>query len=142
MTRVVLDTNVLVSKVLAPHGMPAAIFAAWRSEHFELIISAALIQELQNTLNYDRIRRKYGVDDAIVDTLTTLLWQEAEIVAGEAAVSGAIPADPKDEQVLACAVDGQADLIVSGDRHLLDLGSFQGISILAPRAFLELLAGG
>jgi predicted nucleic acid-binding protein len=42
--------------------------------------------------------------------------------------------------VLACALDGQADLIVSGDRHLLDLGEYQGIPILTAREFLERLA--
>ena len=50
--------------------------------------------------------------------------------------TGTIPADPVDEMVLACAVEGQADLIVSGDRHLLDLGEYQGIPIVTAREFL------
>jgi predicted nucleic acid-binding protein len=54
-------------------------------------------------------------------------------------VSGAVPEDPADERVLACALDAGADLIVSDDRHLLDLDSFQGIPILTARAFLERL---
>ena len=55
-------------------------------------------------------------------------------------LSGVIPDDPDDEKVLACALQGQADLIVSGDRHLLDLGKFQGVSIITARALLERLA--
>ena len=51
-----------------------------------------------------------------------------------------IPADPKDEPVLACALDGQADLIVSGDQHLLTLADYRGIRILTVRQFLERLA--
>jgi len=52
----------------------------------------------------------------------------------------AIPDDPQDEIFLACALDGQADLIVSGDRHLLDLGKYHGIPILTARQFLDTLA--
>ena len=69
-----------------------------------------------------------------------LLEQRAIVVPGDANVTGAIPADPKHEIILACAVDGQANLIVSGDQHLLALSDCQGIPILPVRAFLEQLA--
>jgi predicted nucleic acid-binding protein len=74
-----------------------------------------------------------------VARLITLLEQDALVVPGEADTKGTIPDDPKDDVVLACAVDGMADLIVSGDRHLLDLGEYQGISIITAREFLERL---
>jgi len=75
----------------------------------------------------------------MVDRLIDLLEHDAILVYGSADVAGAIPDDPDDEEILACAVDGRADLIVSGDRHLLALGAFRGIPILSPRDFLARL---
>jgi hypothetical protein len=137
--RVVFDTNIFVSKVLVPQGLPAQLFSAWRDGRFEVVISPALLEELEHTLRYERIRRKYLVSDEIVAALTTLLRKDAIMVAGSAQVSNTIPDDPEDEHMLACALDGQADLIVSGDRHLLDLGNFGGIRIVSAREFLARL---
>jgi len=61
------------------------------------------------------------------------------VAPGKINVTGVIPADPTDEIVLACAVEGQADLVVSGDHHLLDLGEYHGIPITTARMFLEQL---
>ena len=68
-----------------------------------------------------------------------LLEGEALVVAGEAETDGAIPSDPQDEMALACAVEGLADLIVSGDRCLLQLEEYQGIHIITVRELLERL---
>lgn len=59
---------------------------------------------------------------------------------GHTDVEGAIPEDPKDEMFLACAVDARADMIVSGDHHLLDLTEYKGIPILSVDQFAERLA--
>ena len=61
-------------------------------------------------------------------------------VSGEADVIGAVPDDPDDEIILACAIDGKADLIVSGDRHLLDLDEYRGAPIVTVRDFLNRLS--
>ena len=95
---------------------------------------------MRSTLNYPRIRRKYRITDEDVEGLVALLQHDALLVPGEANTAGAIPADPTDEKILACALDGQADLIVSGNLHLLDLEQYQGIPILNARQFLERLA--
>ncbi|HRJ42874.1 MAG: putative toxin-antitoxin system toxin component, PIN family [Caldilineaceae bacterium] len=136
MERVVLDTNVFISHLLVPSGLPAQIFARWEASHFHLIVSPALLAEVRETLGYARIRRKYPITDEMVDRLIDLLEHDAIVVPGGVDVAGALPADPDDEQILACAVEGRADLIVSGDRHLLALGNFRGIPILLPRDFL------
>lgn len=62
------------------------------------------------------------------------------VVDGTLDVSGSVPDDPDDEIVLACAMQGQADLIVTGDQHLLALGTFRGIPIVTVRSLLERLA--
>jgi len=140
MLRVVLDTNVFVSSLLVKVGVPAQALDAWRARRFVLVTSSAILAETRATLNYDRIRRKYNLTDEDVEQLLALLQREALLVPGTADVTDAIPADPSDEKILACALDGRADLIVSGNLHLLDLGQYRGASILNVRQFLERLA--
>ncbi len=139
MLKVVLDTNRFVSSLLIKEGLPAQALDAWRDRRYLLVSSPAIISELQATLSYSRIRRKYAITDQDVAGLCALLESDALLVSGDAQVSGAVPEVPADERVLACALDAGADLIVSGDRHLLDLDSFQGIPTLTVHAFLERL---
>ena len=139
MLKVVLDTNDFVSSLLVKAGLPAQILDAWRERRYLLIVSPAIIAETRATLDYPRIRRKYAITDEDVEQLVTLLERDALLVSDDADVAGAIPEDPADEMVLACAVDAQADVIVSGDRHLLDLGSYRSIPILTVRQFLKRL---
>ena len=140
MLRVVLDTNVFVSSLLVKSGLPAQAIDAWRERQYLLVTSPILLAEIVHTLSYERIRRKYHITDDDVTQLVTLLERDALVVPGNAPVSGVIPDDPDDEKVLACALDGQADLIASGDQHLLALGIFQGIPIVTVRTFMERLA--
>lgn len=137
MLRVVLDANQFVSGLLVKVGLPAQALDAWRRGAYQLIISPAILDEVEHTLGYERIRRKYNITAPIVQSLLQELVNSALVVSGQADVGGAVPADPDDEIILACAINGGADLIVSGDRHLLDLGSYRGIPILPVRAFLE-----
>ena len=139
MLKVVLDTNVFVSSLLVRTGLPAQVLNAWRERQYLLIISPSIIAEIQSTLNYPRIRRKYAITDQDVEQLVNLLEQDALVVPGKAETAGAIPKDPTDEMVLACAVETGADLIVSGDRHLLDLGAYRDIPVLTVREFLKRL---
>jgi uncharacterized protein len=139
MLRVVLDTNVFVSSMLVKAGNPAQVLDAWRAGRYELVISSSIVAEIRAVLAYPRIRRKYAVDDDDAEQLVALLEHDALFVSGNAEVSNAIPADTKDEKILACAIDGQADMIVSGDPHLLDLGECRRIPILTVRQFLTRL---
>lgn len=139
MLKVVLDTNVFVSSLLVKAGLPAQVLDAWRERRYLLIVSPAIIAEIRATLAYLRIRRKYAITDGDVEQLVALLERDALLVPGNAQVASVIPKDPADEMVLACALDGQADVTISGDRHLLDLDSYQSIPILTVRHFLERL---
>lgn len=137
MLRVVLDTNVFVSSLLVKVGVPAQVMDAWRDRRYVLITSPAIVAEIRATLNYARIRRKYNITYTDVEGLVVLLQHDALLVPGDADTAGAIPADPTDEKILACALDGQADLIINGNLHLLDLVQYRGIPILNARQFLE-----
>jgi predicted nucleic acid-binding protein len=83
------------------------------------------------------IRLKYHLSDEETEQAISLLEHAALLVTGETDVAGSVPDVPKDEMFLACALDGQADVIVSGDHHLLDLGSYREIPIMTARQFLE-----
>ena len=141
MFRVVLDTNLFVSSLLVKSGLPAQALDAWRERKYLLVTSPPLIAEIIHTLSYPHIRRKYPLTDEDVTRLVALLEHEALVLPGKTDVSGAIPADPDDEHVLACALEGLADFIVSGDRHLLELKEYQGIPILTVREFMDKLSG-
>jgi putative PIN family toxin of toxin-antitoxin system len=137
MLRVVIDTNVIVSGILSSKGAPAELLNAWRERRFLLLTSSAIVAEVWAVMQYPRIRLKYHISDEETEHVIALLEHDALLVAGETDVAGSVPEDPKDEMFLACALDGQADVIVSGDHHLLDLGSYRDIPIMTARQFLE-----
>ena len=139
MLRVVIDTNVIVSGILSRKGAPAELLNAWRERLFVLLSSPEIVTEVRTVVQYPRIRDKYHLSDDEIEQTITLLEHDAHFVAGDPSVAGSIPDDPKDEMFLACALDGQADLIVSGDHHLLDLESYRDIPIPTARQFLEQL---
>jgi uncharacterized protein len=139
MLRVVIDTNVIVSGILSRKGAPAEVLNAWRERRFLLLSSSAIVAEVRAVLQYPRIRHKYHLSDDDIEQTITLLEHDSLLVAGDADVTGSVPDDPMDEMFLACALDGQADVVVSGDHHLLDLGVFRDIPIINARQFLAQL---
>lgn len=134
--RVVLDTNVLVSSAL-PGSRLAALVAAWRTRRCRLLVSQEIFEEYLRVLTYPKFRLSSN-------DITQLLEQDvlpyADFVRVTTRVQ-AIAADPADDKFLACAVDGRADFLVSGDRHLLELQRFRGIPIVSPRQLLDQLTG-
>lgn len=139
MLRVVFDTNVIVSGFLSRKGVPAELLNAWRARRFLLLSSSAIVAEVRTVMQYPRIRHKYHLSDDEIEQTLALLEHDALLVTGDASVAGSVPNDPQDEMFLACALDGQAEVIVSGDHHLLDLGIFQNIPIITARQFLDRL---
>ena len=140
MIRAVLDTNLLVSYLLV-HRPPIAslIDEHLAAERFISVTAPALLKELDRVLRYPRLQRYY--DDDTRDRFVALVAALSELVE----LPDDIPSmsrDPDDDRVIACAVIGRADVIVSGDKDLLDLGQVGTISILTAAEFLaELQAG-
>jgi putative PIN family toxin of toxin-antitoxin system len=139
MLRVVLDTNVFVSSLLSTQGLPARVLNAWREGKYLLVTSPPIIAEIVAVLESPRISKKYFIRPEDIEQLVELLKTDAVVVPGRAAVTGAVPRDPQDEIFLACALDADADCIVSGDRHLLDLRTYKKIPILTVKQFAERL---
>ena len=129
MTRVVADTNIYISALMFG-GLPGTFLDLALMRSFELVVSAALLDELD-----EKLRHKFGVSAVDAAAVRARLNSVAEVVA-PARVANAVEDDPDDNRVLECAVKGRADCIVSGDRHLLRLGAYEGIPILTVRPFV------
>jgi putative PIN family toxin of toxin-antitoxin system len=139
MIRVVLDKNVLVSSILSPGAAPGRIVRAWKAGAFELCLSQPLFEEAAEVLVRPHIQKLSKVGAEQVEELLGLLPRVSFFVEGPLPVEPVIADDPDDDLVLATAVAAGADVIVSGDRHLLDVREHRGIPIVTPRSFLGLL---
>ena len=136
MPRAVVDVNVLVSALLKPDGAAAHVVRAWLAGAFELVASARVIGELADVTARPRLARR--LDPLAVDALVAMLRAEA-VILDDPPVERVAPADPKDDYLVALARAGGAYVIVTGDRHLLDLEALRPPT-LAPPAFLAWLA--
>jgi putative PIN family toxin of toxin-antitoxin system len=130
MSRVVLDTNVYISALLFG-GLPGDLLELAFLRAFTLIVSPDLLDELE-----EKLREKFGVSQEDVRLLRARLESVSQVVEPRERLS-VIADDPDDDRVLECALAGEAEFIVSGDRHLLKLGGYQGISIITVRQFME-----
>lgn len=135
--RVVLDTNVLVSSLLFS-GVSSRLVGLWQGGAFEPVASGAMVREYTRVLAYPKF--KLSKEEAL-----GLLKEEVLPFLVPVTVHRVLPVikeDPADDQFLACALAGKADAIVSGDKHLLNLGHYREIPILTVRQFLERLSPG
>jgi putative PIN family toxin of toxin-antitoxin system len=134
--RVVLDTNVYISIFINPEGELGAIWEHALKGTYTLLISPAIVAELANVL-----REKFNWPENEVKARVKRFARLAEIIT-PSTVPTIIKNDPADNHILACAVSGKAQTIVSGDRrHLLPLKEWEGIPIVKPVDFLRMLGG-
>jgi hypothetical protein len=138
--KVVLDTNIFVSGLVSSKGPPRQIIDAWLDEHFTLVTSLYLVGELAHVLTYPRIAKRIHLKEAGADAILAALLSQAEMAPGELQLPG-VTRDPKDDAVVACAVESEADYIVSGDQDLLVLDEYGGIEVVTPRRFVGILKG-
>lgn len=137
--RGVLDTNTLVSALLSPHGPPRRLLDDARAQVFELCSSPVLVAELLDVVSREKFAKRLAAAGltplGIVGEIRRLA-----IMAAPVNVPRVVADDPDDDHVLACALTAQADLIVSGDKHLLNLGGqYQGIAIVTPAQAVQLV---
>jgi putative PIN family toxin of toxin-antitoxin system len=129
--KVVLDTNVFVSGIFFG-GPPHKILEAWRDGKIQFLLSPAIMDE------YQRVLRELAVQfpEIKVEALIDFMIVHSEIILPPS-LPPIIQEDPSDDKFLECAVAGGATCIVTGDKHLLKLLKFRGISVLKPREFVE-----
>lgn len=106
-------------------------------EGFDLLVSQALLTEYEEVLRYPRLQQRHHMSDAEITDVIAQLAENAVVVFPRM-VLDVVADDPDDNVVLECATEGGADIIVSGDKHLLNLREFNGIQILSPAEFLIL----
>lgn len=134
-SRVILDTNVLVSGFIKPSGAIAAVVDALRDGRFLHLHSRATLEELVDVLTRPRLREKYGIRSLDVEAFLKLVLLRGERVSPAREIHAC--RDPKDDKFLELAVAGRAEVLVSGDGDLKSLDPFEGVRILSPAAFLE-----
>ncbi|MEM2098469.1 MAG: putative toxin-antitoxin system toxin component, PIN family [Candidatus Bathyarchaeia archaeon] len=135
MPRVVLDTNVLVSAIISD-GKPRELLRRGISKQFSIITSELILKELRLVLQ----RPKFKTSEDEVNRIIIALMQTAEIVNVKSKLK-VVEEDPKDNMVIEAAYDGGAEIIVTGDRHLLALKEFKGIRITTVEQILASLGG-
>lgn len=139
MLRAVLDANVIISALIQPKGASGRIVASLLEENsFELVLSPAILAEIRRALTYPKVRKYIKVSDEDLDLAVAALALVAQPVEGILRVD-AVAEDADDNKYIEAALEGRAQFIVSGDRHLKSLKSYRGIRIVTPRTFLELL---
>lgn len=140
MIRVVADTNVLASGFAgydAPESPAVELLDAWRYNRILLVASAPIVGELRRTLAKPYFAQRLST----VETRRALqlVRKRSDFVQRLADVRG-VATTPADDLILATAVAGEAGHLVTGDRQLRNLGEYEGVRIVGPRAFVDWLA--
>ncbi len=124
--RAILDTNVLISAYVFPGGTPEAVYRLALEGQLEVGTTRTLLAELGRVL----AQKFDGMPDQVEAAVAQVARIAAVVEPGETV--RVVTADPADDRVLEAARAFGADVIVSGDRHLLDLGTWSGIEIISP----------
>ena len=135
--RLVLDTNAAVSGLLW-HGNPGKLIDAAQAGSLTLYTTAPLLAELHGVLGREKFARHLHVRGLSATHVFEGYAALATVVV-PAIIPPVIVDDPDDDAVLACAVAARADLVVSGDPHLLKLERYQDIPIVTPAMAVERL---
>jgi hypothetical protein len=136
--RVVLDTNVLLSALISPHGAPDIIYRAWRTAKFDIVTSTIQLDELRRASRYPKF--KAILQPSRVGTMINNL--QHTIILDRLTVK-ADADDPNDAFLLSMSIASDADYLVTGDRRagLLQKGNIGRTRILTPAAFCSEVLG-
>lgn len=133
--KIVVDTNVMVSSLLATHGYVAQVMQACRDERVQLVIPKPQLVEIGNVLHRPKIQKYLRWNDRAISTYIHDLSTFAQVVPGNLMVE--VTDDPTENMLFAAALEGGAEYLVSGDRaHVLQIGSYRGVQTLSPKAFV------
>ena len=130
--RVVFDTNVFISAFVIPASQGERAFSLARERRFELGTSVAILTETAG-----RLREKFDQDEGDIKEALRQISRAAVVVRPSRTLTAAVE-DKADNRILECAVEARADLVVTGDRHLLKLRAFEGVPIIRLADFLRL----
>ena len=130
--RVVLDTNVFSSSFFG--GNPRAVIDLWKTGRLTLCLSQEILDE------YVEVLRRLGLDSTPeLDELLTFFATGSHILFTIRTPEVRVVTDPDDDRFIACALALKAAYIVTGDKALLDVRHCQGLEVVTPRAFLDMM---
>jgi uncharacterized protein len=135
MIRAVIDTNLVVSYLLTQSETLSALIEYWEQGQFVYLTSPTLLTELREVVYRPNLRKRMRTDPGVLLELVEL---EAELTPGTLILSN-VCRDPKDEPFLACAVEGEAAYVVTGDADLLAIGTYEGVTMIRALDFVHLL---
>ncbi|MDP3733498.1 MAG: putative toxin-antitoxin system toxin component, PIN family [Candidatus Daviesbacteria bacterium] len=140
--RAVIDTNLLISAVIAPKGLPNKLIRAWQKDHITLIFSPKLIRELEEVSQRDKFKQYHLFNEQIIELIDNIK-AFAEIVPSIPEEQLPIRSrDSKDDKLLACALSANVDYLITGDEDLLILNensALGNLKIITAKDFLNLL---
>ena len=133
MIKAVFDTNIFVSSIFWEKGNPHRAVEFELEKKVRVFTSVEILQELERVL-----RRDFEEPDEMIQRQIGLIVEYSDIVAVNRKVD-AVKSDPEDNKILACAVSCDADYIVSGDRHLLELREYESVKIVTAKQFVDIV---
>lgn len=132
------DANVYISGATVPTSPPGRILDAWRDDQIEIALSEPILDEIENVLLRPYFQQRQGWTADKVSQYRAELTASGIIVPGTTPVN--VSPDPDDNKIFACAIEAGVDYIVSGDqKHVLSVGTFEGIPTVSPREFVTML---
>jgi putative PIN family toxin of toxin-antitoxin system len=134
--KAVIDTNILVSGLISPKGHPAKILDYWQKRRFILVTSDAIIKEVERVLRYPKIAKRYHLSMERIREYVKGIAVFSEVCSPSKKIS-VVKDDPEDNRLLEAAVASDADFIVSGDEHLLEIGEYREVRIVDAKTFLN-----
>ena len=132
--RVILDTNVFISGIFWEGNFCSQILDQWKNKNFELISSIEILDELTKTLRNFKIQ----MPEAMIEEWRNLIIENSVIVEPIIKLK-VIENDPDDNKFLEAGITGKVVMIISQDKHLLNLKEYQGIKIVNPEKAINLL---
>jgi putative PIN family toxin of toxin-antitoxin system len=125
--------------MIQPKGASGRILTSLLERYtFELVVSPAILAEVRRSLSYPKVRRYIKTSTEDLDLWITSIELIALPVEGTLRIH-AVAADPDDDKYIEAAVEGLAQFVVTGDKHLLALKSYENVRIVTPQTFLGLL---
>ncbi len=131
----VVDTNILIRALIKPDGTVGPVLRRLNAGNYILVYSEPLLKELLAKLLLPRIRDKYHINDEAVEALLAVMALRGQLVVPDRAIR--ICRDPNDDMLIEAALAGTARYVVTGDKDLLVLKSFETVRFVTPRIFLQ-----
>lgn len=134
--RAVIDTNLFISGLFARDTLSSQLQDLWINQDFELVTSVEIIKEVSRVLYYPRIQERFKPKEENIRRFFRLIFRKA-IISKDIYKTDRITDDPTDNKFLACALEKEADYIISRDPHLRNIKHYHRIQIVDARSFID-----